>query len=488
MDVGDEAEIEHVEPDIATVLSGLGHELRNPIHAIEGFAGLLADTELDADQRILTDSIRAAVGHLAAMVADVFDFARLDAGAVPIDPQPFDLRSLVEEVEAAVSLTLPRPIRMVVMIDPSLPARVIGDAPRVRQILANLLGNAVKYTEAGTVSLEIRSTVGSGSDDRRHQVFSVSDTGIGIPAEVVPRLFRPFERGARPGIDRIAGTGLGLAISLGLAEAMGGTIDVTSEVGVGSVFTLTLPLDPDGGDPVRPLSGLPAAVVGPHGPTAASYEMLLADLGAVVVTPAEADLVVVDIADGPTPEFLGEIGPTATVVLCGPERPGAPVHPRARWVRSPLRRRSLLDAVGTSAVVTSEFPLATRRVRTGRILVVEDDDANRRVTDLILTRAGHDVDVIGDGRRALEVLTRSSYDLVLLDCHLPGIDGFEVARAFRVHEAALGSRRTPIVAFTGTISPADRSDCFDAGMDDVLGKPAPGAALLAVIERWLEPA
>jgi CheY-like chemotaxis protein/HPt (histidine-containing phosphotransfer) domain-containing protein len=346
---------------------------------------LLASSQLNDEQRLYVDSIRRSVQSLGNVVEDILDYTRADAGRLVLHPQPFALRSVLADV---VTLFTPaaseKHLALAFTIDDGVPPTLMGDPDRIRQLITNLVGNAVKFTDAGSVTIAVG--VVSSSETEVVVRIAVRDTGIGIAAERVDRLFEPFEQGEGATWRRHGGTGLGLAICRQLVELMGGEISVESTIGFGSEFTATVRL-------------------------------------------------------------------TA-------------VAPERMTVRVSVPRRTTI---------------ARRRPR---VLVVEDNEVNQLLVDRQLTTLEYEAVVVPDGLTALERLRQESFDAVLLDVQMPGLDGLDVARVFRSEEVGVDVR-TPVIAMTASAMAGDRDACLAAGMDDYLAKPVGIDALRAMLDRWV---
>lgn len=371
-------------------LATVSHEIRTPLHGVLGAAQLLQATALNETQhsfvKILLDSGQA----LQALIEEVLDFSRIEAGRFDLVPAEFDLGEIAQQAISLLDvLARNKGLTLEYRIDPGLPLRLLGDPLRLRQVLVNLIGNAIKFTDRGTVSLGLQRAAVSPAG-REQIVIEVSDTGIGIAPEAQARIFEPFVQADGSPTRRHGGTGLGLAIVREIVQRQGGTIEVESEPGQGSTFRVVLPF------------------------TAA-------------------------IAD--------ETAPTA-------------------------RRASSMTASATG--------------RRGRVLVVEDNRANQLVAQQMLEYLGCAVEVAESGEAALASMATRHYDLVLMDCQMPGLDGLAATRRWRAQEgAAPQPRRLPVVAMTANVYARDREACVAADMDDFLGKPVTVAAMQAILDRWL---
>jgi signal transduction histidine kinase/ActR/RegA family two-component response regulator len=374
-------------------LANMSHEIRTPLNGIVGMAELLARTVLDKEQREMTDVIRSSSETLISIVGGILDFSRIEAGSVQVESIPFDLHASVEGV---VKLLAPRAhskgLVFETAIAPNVPRMVYGDPLRIQQVLTNLLANAIKFTEKGRVRLEV--SLGGDSAHPPAVLFRIGDTGVGIDAKTVGRLFTPFTQADSAATRKYGGLGLGLAISHRLVSLMGGSIGVKSEPGSGSTFWFLLPL----GSMQAGSAGLP------------------------------------------------EPQPAAAV----PPLPGRPAQAPA-----PIRR----------------------------ILIVEDNPVNQIVARRAVRALGYAAEIVSGGEAALEAWGRDSFDLILMDCQMPDMDGYEAAAEIRRREDR--TARVPIVAMTANTIAGDEEKCRASGMDDYLPKPVRLAVLARTLERWL---
>ncbi|MBB3971726.1 two-component system sensor histidine kinase RpfC [Hansschlegelia beijingensis] len=494
-------------------LASVSHELRTPLNAVIGLTDLLDATELDPEQRDMVRTTGESGRVLLGLIDELLTFSRIEAGRMPTNIVDFDLHELLAGVRGLLTTQArTKDLRFGIHVTPRTPFRLRGESRQIRDVLLNLAGNAVKFTEQGGVAVSV-DLVG-GSDERPRLRFEVSDTGIGIAPEARSRIFDSFTQADETIINSYGGTGLGLAICKQLVEHQGGTIELESEPGIGSTFAFELDLAA-AQDPATIPERVEAQVVAlaPRPDAAAALAQALRDIGVeaapavdvrsavrllraepggrrvvmVEAQPGEADaealaravraadteeLVEIALIDRSLGAGLPEID---LRLLCA----SAAARPSSAELAAMVRAASAGSGGRLGARrVAGEVKLAERRLA---ILVAEDNRTNQKVITKILERAGHEVRIADNGELALDALTERQFDLVLMDVNMPVLDGIECAKLYRF--ASIGKARTPIVALTADATPAARERCLEAGMDACLTKPIEPDRLLAIIDE-----
>ncbi|MFQ5554019.1 MAG: ATP-binding protein [Acidimicrobiia bacterium] len=487
-------------------LAHISHELRTPMNSILGMARLAMATELTPEQREYLDVIQESTESLMTLVNDLLDQAKIDAGMLLVEAIPFRLDDLLRGALRGIRiLTNHKGLELQYELDEGLPELVVGDPTRLRQIVLNLVGNAAKFTESGTIAV----TVAAAQDAPECVLFNVTDTGIGIAPEKLETIFEEFRQSDESTTRRYGGTGLGLSISDRLVELMGGTMTVTSQVGAGSTFEFRVPLPaaPDVVAPLRPASAGATSVLwltherAPHHPLLAA----VADAGIAPevhtsVTAALAELrtgtqapaaVVVDLQNGALDaawELGREIAGAPLVVLTPGGQRGDAARCReigvAAYLTGPIVPADVVDTLeavvgGVSDLVTRHW-LAERR-RSLRILVADDSATNRSLLARLLGSRGHRTLTAADGGEVLAIVQSEPVDVILLDLHMPRLDGFQAAEQVRALDGAAAS--TPIIAVSGSIGDPGRVRCAEIGIDEFVAKPFQPEQLLELVEQ-----